>query len=81
MKTIHSDPTNPWEYWSEAAQQFVGTCDVKDRLRKIQNSLDLNWLRLVLNYPYNQKSVNRAAQIRLRKLRKLGEHFFRPHHA
>lgn len=41
------------------------TCDAQSRLERIKLSTDQDWLEAVVEYPHNQKTVQRAAERRL----------------
>lgn len=59
------DPNHPWKVsWCN------GTCDAESRLMQIKASADMEWLKRVVAYRENQKSVQQAAERRLRKLMK-----------
>lgn len=59
--------------WAEPAPPgyritHTATCDVRDRLGMVRNSVDVEWLRAVSRDAHAQKTVRLAAQSRLRKL-------------
>jgi hypothetical protein len=68
IKKMLVDPANPWKVtWCDGI-----TSDSESRLMQIKNSTDVEWLKRVIAYPNNQKSVQQAAERRLRKLTKGG---------
>jgi hypothetical protein len=67
-------PKNPWSlpHITAWAGPDAAVCDAHDRLSEIKSMTEAT-LRLVNGWPDNQKSVQRAIEVRLRKLQKIND--------
>ena len=71
MSETTTTPKNPWLV--EAYQDISPGCQIinaESRLCKIKRSTDMVWLNQVAAWPENQKTVQLAAERRIRVLRK-----------
>lgn len=60
---------NPWQVsWST---EPCITSDAQDRIHEIKQSVDVAWLKAVVAHHGNQKTVQQAAERRLRQLTKI----------
>lgn len=58
--------SNPWHV--DVCGIVCVTCGVQERMHEIKQSTDVDWLRSVVAFPDNGKTVQQAAERRLRKL-------------
>lgn len=70
-RTYKEVMADPWGKWDEHFKDMGSTCDAHDRIAQIKTSVSIEWLWRVLNVPGTQKTVIKAAERRLRKLKRL----------
>lgn len=71
-------PVNPWllngDVLNQKTHPGIQTCDGADRIHKIGEcqaiKADMEWLRRVIAWPENQKTVQQAAERKMRRLEK-----------
>ena len=59
---------NPFLRYNRSLGIECGSCSVEDRLDEIRRSVDRAWLQQVIMFPFMQKTVVKAAGVRIRQL-------------